>query len=158
MPESGGAFSIINSQLVLVPVYDTGTSPHSYLGTYGASQLGVPSFNDSAQGSSYSFRKEEVSPSRVPTVRRVIITYRDLGTVAITLTLSGTNDSGAVTTITSPSITLGNAAPTADILTKFIDLELTAFRPQLTINRAANAGPLSIVSVTLVGEVEDTTL
>ena len=110
-------------------------------------------FNDATDSSTYIFRAEDIIAERVPTIRRVILTYIDLGVVTIGVTLTGSNDNSAVVTA-STTVSLGNATPTGALLTKFIDLELTAFRPQLTITRAFNAGPLQISTVMATGTIE----
>jgi hypothetical protein len=115
-------------------------------------------FNDTTQGSSHTYKIEDVFPNMVPTIRRVVLTYRNFGITPVTLTITGTNDLGANITSTT-TVTLGNAIATATtMLTAFVDISFTGFRPQLTISKAAGAGPLSIVMTTIVGRVEKTTL
>jgi hypothetical protein len=126
----------------------------------GASFISIfdPSnFNDTVDGSSYSWRSEDIVPGRVPTVRRIILIYTDLGSATITATITGTNDNGNIVTA-SAQFNIGTSAASGAILTKFIDLTLTAFRPQLSISRAAGGGPVSIVEAVLIGEVEEAVL
>lgn len=137
------------SQQTPVVVYST--SINGAAGTIDT--FNSTNFNDPLQGSSYSYRVEDVFPNRVPTVRRVALTYRDLGTATITLTLTGTDDNQTVQTA-SATVTIGNAVPTNVLMVKLVDIELTAFRPQLTISRAANGGPMSITRATMMGQVE----
>lgn len=111
-------------------------------------------FNDDNDASSYSWRVEDVVVGRIPVVRRVVLVYTDLGNATITVTLSGTNDSNNKVTA-SRKISIGTDGKSGELLTKFVDISLTAFRPQLTISREANAGPVSIISATLIGEVEE---
>lgn len=110
-------------------------------------------FNDSTTGSSYYFKAEDIIADRVPTIRRVIITYRNLGVATLTITLTGIDDNGAVVT-NSITATLGSVAANGNLLTYFGDITLTAFRPQLSITRAANGGPIAISTIVLVGRVE----
>lgn len=112
--------------------------------------------NDPAQGSSYSFRQEDIEPNRVPTVNRVILQYRDIGVCTLTVTVTGMNDNGAVVTA-SKVVTIGTGGTPFTIKTIFVDLTLTGFRPQLTISRAANGGPFSIIKAVMVGESEEVT-
>jgi hypothetical protein len=126
----------------------------------GASYIGIfdpSSFDDPNNGSSYSYKIEDVIVGRVPTVRRVILVYKDLGPATITVQLSGTNDNNNIVTA-SVKAKLGTTGATGALLTAFADVTLTAFRPQLTLSRAAGGGPLSIISATLVGEIEDISL
>jgi len=124
---------------------------------YTLAILDSTDFDDPVDTAYYSFRMEEVIPNRVPTVRRVILQYRDLGEATITALLTATNDKGQVLASTKTN-DIGNALPTNTILTSFFDIEITGFRPQLAFTRNSGAGPLSIVSVTMVGEVEEVSL
>jgi len=90
-------------------------------------------------------------------VRRVIMQYKDIGVVKLTISIDGTNDDNKAIT-SSAIVTIGSAAATGKIYTKFIDLVFTGFRPQLTWQRAANAGPVCVTSMSMVGEVEEVTL
>ena len=116
----------------------------------------VSSFNDPDDGTSYSWRVEDIITARVPTVRRVIFVYTDLGPAIVTVNLKGTNDNNAIVTA-SKTISIGTAGATGAQFTVFVDIELTAFRPQLSISSKAGAGPISIVSASMSGEVEQVT-
>lgn len=116
-------------------------------------QSGASFYNDAAVGSSLTFRVEDVEPNRVPTVRRVILDYLDYGVATITVRISASNDNGIVNTVSVPVI-IGSVAAGGAIKTKFVDLTITGFRPQLAISRAANAGPMALVRVVMVGESE----
>ncbi len=115
------------------------------------------SFDDPDDAASYSWRAEDIAIDRVPTVRRVILQYRDLGLATITVTVSGVNDTGNAVS-SSSVVKLGTSGASGLIMTAFVDLTMTGYRPQLSISRAAGAGPVSIVAATMVGEVEDVTL
>jgi hypothetical protein len=147
--ENGGVGA--NSYILLVPVQNS-SSGLAYFGFYDLSNL-----NDVDDGSYYTYRVEEVDINRVPTVRRIAINYVDLGPLKLTLSLSATNDLQQVVTA-STTVQLGNTVPTYSLMTKLVDLQLTGFQPQLTISKAANAGPMIIVAVTIYGESEDVTL
>lgn len=146
--ENGGFYA--SSLFLFVPVQ--AFSGAIYVGVYN-----YANFNDPNDGSSYSYRQEDIAVGRVPTVRRVVLVYRDLGIAKITIQLSGVNDNGQLVTASAP-FTIGTAAASTNNLTLLADVTLTAYRPQLTISRAANAGPVSIISATIVGEVEQVTL
>lgn len=144
--ENGGVGG--TTWVLFFPVKDI-SSGLSYIGYFD-----VNNSNDSKDDSSYSYRAEDIALLRQPTVRRVGLVYRDLGAAAITITLSGTNDQAQVV---SQSVTaqIGNTIPTNDLMIKLVDIQLTAFHPQLTISRAAGAGPVCITSATIIGEVEE---
>lgn len=147
--ENGGVSA--NNYVLLVPVQNA-ISGLSYFGFYDVSNL-----NDTDDGSYYNYRTEDVSINRVPTVRRVAINYMDFGPLKLTITINATNDLQQNIS-RSVTIQLGNKVATGIMMTKLVDIELTGFQPQLEIVRNAGDGQMSIVSVTLYGEVEDTTL
>ncbi len=92
---------------------------------------------------------------RTPTISRVIISYRNLGVATITVTLTGTDDSGEVVTSTQ-EITIGTVGASGRITTILTGIALTAQNLQLTVTRAAGAGPVSITKVRMEGRVEIT--
>lgn len=144
--EFGGVFG--STYFLFIPSQDS-NSLASFLGFFD-----VSSFDDPKDGSSYSYRVEDTRTDRVPTINRVILTYRDLGLAKLTFTLTGVNDDGKVVS-NSVLVQIGNVVATNALLTKFIDLTLTAFRPQLSVSRLPAGGPVSIIRVVLRGEVED---
>ncbi len=150
--QSAAAGNPPQSPMVVWPVVDM-TSGLSYI-----AQLDGSSFNDPNQGSSYSYRTEDIVPHRVPTVRRVILTYRDLGQATINVKLTGTDDNAKVQS-SNVNVTIGNVVPTNALMTKFVDVSLTAFRPQLSWSKVANGGNVAITRAVMVGTVEvNTTL
>ncbi len=116
-------------------------------------------FNDTVNPSVYKFKVEQVMPGRIPSITRMILTYRDLGPFTATFALSGTTDQGKVVGNGNPvesliTVNLGNQVPTGVLLTTVQGLRLTAQNLQLSITRTANAGPLSIAQIVLCGKVE----
>lgn len=144
--ENGGVLA--NTYYLFVPVQDSRTGI-CYIGFFD-----VSSFDDTIDGSSYSYRQEDVIRDCVPTVNRVVLTYRDIGQAQLTVTLKGTNDRGEVVS-QNVLVQLGNALPTNALLTKIVDIELTAYRPQLILSRAAGGGPFAITSATMRGTVSE---
>ncbi len=110
-------------------------------------------FNDALYGSFYSWKVEDVLAGRQPTISRVIISYRDLGVATITVTLTGTNDDGEVVS-SSQDITIGTGGASGRICSKLTGISLTATNLQLSVQRAAGAGPVSITKVRMEGRVE----
>jgi hypothetical protein len=147
--ENGGVFA--PTYYLMVPTQNI-SGQQCYLGIYDTS-----SFDDPVDGSSYSYRSEDINPLRVPTVRRVGLIYRDLGLATLTVSISATNDNGQVVSA-STTVQLGNTVPTNALLTELVDITVVGFRPQLTLSRAAAGGPISISSVTMIGTIEDTQL
>lgn len=150
---NGGVFA--TAQVALFPCFNSHNNRneyHAFDPTMG--------FNDPLAASTYSWRYEQFSGSEgsvgsfnQPTIRRLILTFRDLGRVTVTFTLTGCNDKGEVVT-NSTSLGFGSATPTNRLLVTPVDIVLTCQIPQLSVRREANDGPLSIVQVVMLGEVE----
>jgi hypothetical protein len=139
-----------NARLTLYPMVNI---TNGAVGFYAFDPAG--GYNDPNSGSFYSFKVEEVLPGRTPTMGQAIITYRDLGQVTINLLMTGSTDAQTVVSTTIGPFTLGNSSPTGRLMTKIVGLNFPACQnPQLTIQRAAGAGPLSIAKVVLCGRVE----
>jgi hypothetical protein len=109
--------------------------------------------NDANDGRQYIFKAEDILADRVPTVRRVILTYVDLGVATITATINGVDDTGTLVTAAS-TVSIGTVAATGRLLTAFIDLQATCFRPQLTLSQGLNAGPFQLSTAMLTGTIE----
>lgn len=152
--ENGGISG--STWVLFLPSIDiSGSLPHiSYydLTTYTCG--GCPAANDDRDGFRYSYRVEDIIPDQTPTVNRIILTYRDLGPTKLTFTLTASNDDGQVIH-NSVEVQIGNVIPTGALLTRFVNLSITGFRPQLTITKRANVGPVCIVAVTMKGEVTE---
>jgi hypothetical protein len=153
LPQSTGGVAT-TSRLTLYPVVNMATGA---IGFYAFDPAG--GYDDPAASSFYAFKVEEVVQGRTPTISRVIVTYRDLGLVTAVFTLTGTLDNQVVGGLTGAGSMqtkqLGNQAATGKLMTKFVDISLTAQNIQLMITRAAGAGSLSIAKVLLCGRVED---
>jgi hypothetical protein len=118
--------------------------------------LDPTNFDDQANGSTYSWKVEDVIAGRQPTINRVIISYRDLGVATITVTLSGNDDSGNALSINQVA-TIGTVAGSKKILSVVLGLALTAQNLQLNVTRPPAGGPVSITKVRMEGKVEMTT-
>jgi len=146
---SNGGISQLAS-VALMPMQDATTGA---CGLYAFDPLF--GFNDPVNASVHSYKVEEIMHGRTPTVTRLLVTYRDLGIVRVIFAFTFTDDSGATQSSHIPA-ELGNAQQTNKLITKmlFPNSAITGQNLQLTINRAANAGPLSIVKITICGKVE----
>jgi hypothetical protein len=118
-------------------------------------------FNDPINPSMYKFKVEQVLPGRIPTVSRIILTYRDLGPLTVTFALSGTTDQGQIVGNGNPSgssitINIGNQNATGVLMTTVQGLSLSAQNLQLSINRVAGAGAISFAQIVLCGRIEST--
>jgi hypothetical protein len=110
--------------------------------------------NDPNLPSSYTWRIEQGNQYTNPTVRKLFWTFFDLGQVAVTWTLTGVTELQKVVTQSIP-IGVGNFVPTKAVMTVEVDINLTAMNLQLSVAKLAGAGPLSILRITLVGNVDD---
>jgi hypothetical protein len=137
--------------VMFVPV-QASTGGGGYISTFSP-----VSYDDANDASSYSYRQEDIIPNRVPTVRRIAITYRNIGLATRTITVTAINDAGATVTATQTQ-QIGDTTADSTLRTIFYDLVVTGFRPQLTISRAAGGGPISIIRASMIGEVENASL
>lgn len=140
------------SQVCLYPCLNIVTGKSEYR-TFDVAQPA----NDPVNPSSYSWRVEQLKPYRNPTVRKILWTFTDLGQVSVTWKITGVNEQQKVVT-QSASLGVGNAVPTRAMMTVEVDLNITAMNLQLSVSKAAGDGPLSIVKVVMVGEIEEVTL
>jgi hypothetical protein len=143
-PSNGGVTSLLN-----IPLYPM-AGPLTALYKFDPTN-----FNDVASGSFYNWKVEDVIAGRTPTISRVIISYRDLGVASLFVHLSGTTDAGKAVNA-SQTVPIGNTVPLNIILTTVVGISLTGQNLQLSVVRAANAGPISITKVRLEGRVETT--
>lgn len=117
-------------------------------------------FNDPTLGSFYFWKIEELLAYRNPTVRTVIVTYKDVGIVNTVWTITAAQDDQSVIS-QSVKMQLGNAIPTNRLLAQRIDFSnppVTGQLVQLSVFREANAGPLQIAKVVMQVEIEESTL
>ena len=149
MPSNGGTPAALNLLLIPATLFSGGLIATMYT-------FDPTNFNDPNSGSFYDWKVEDVIAGRTPTINRVIISYRDLGVASLFVNLSGTNDTGKAVNA-SKTISIGNAVPLGIILTTLVGISLSGQNLQLSIVRAANAGPVSITKVRMEGKVETTT-
>lgn len=144
-PSNGGTSGPLNLLLIPAQTFD-GVAIWTFDTT---------DFNDANFGSNYSWKVEDVLAGRTPTISRVIISYRDLGVATLTVTLTGTDDSANVITETR-DIPIGTVGASRRIVSTLVGIALTGQNPQLSVQRLANAGPVSITKVRMEGRVEMT--
>lgn len=157
-----GVFNPLSNGQVFATKY-TPLYPCINLGTgqneYRAFDVDSP-FNDPLLSSFYFWKIEEVAAYRNPTVRTVIVTYKDVGLVDTKWTITAAQDDQTVTSQTV-SKTLGNKIPTGRLLAIRIDFDsppVTGQLLQLSMFREQNAGAFQIAKVVMQVEVEDSTL
>jgi hypothetical protein len=148
LTSSGGLFG--SASALLIPIYDPETNL-KYIAT-----LDPTDFN-SEEDAEYRYRMEEVTEGRLITVSRVRIVHRNIGKVTVTGRLSGLIKQADKTwkvVFAEQTITIGDDTKDLSIRTEYFDMIITMERPQFIYKRLANAGPLAIISTTLITNVE----
>jgi hypothetical protein len=155
MPASNGG-TALPLNLALYPMMVAGVSNALF-------KFDTTNFADQNNPSVYNWKDEDGICGRNPTIGRVLLSVRDLGTAQIILTLSGTNDSQAVVS-SSVTYSIGTILVTGEIITySVIGLTLTAQNLQLNITRPTTISPsgipngaVSITKVRMEGRIETT--
>ena len=147
MAQSNGGVSTV-SRLTLFPMQETAGGATGFYAFDPSA-----GYDESQSGGFYSFKIEEVLPGRTPTIGQAIIKYRDLGAAVLGLMFTGVQDDQQIVSKTVMTM-LGNVVPTNRIMTKIVGVGFTAKDVQLTLQRGAGAGPVSIVKLVLCGRVE----
>ena len=110
---------------------------------------------DTETEAQYTFRVEDLQEGTQVTTSRLRIKYRNLGKTKIQVTLRGMYSEQTKTLKLGPGTTNGQtrSVPAADnrLYIAYCDFTFTDESPQVIIYRAANSGPLSIISVALMG-------
>lgn len=137
---TGGLFGFNNA--LIVPFFDTRTNL-SYFVVYD------PTDFNCEEDCLYNFRMESAAPGKEIDVNKIFLEYRDLGPVKFTVIVTATQYNKAKLTekIQSKSVkvSVGSKNPDGKLHSYYVDLKIVGERPQLSIFRAADAGPLSIV-------------
>jgi len=147
MAQSNGGVSTV-SRLTLFPMQETAGGATGFYAFDPSA-----GYDESQSGGFYSFKIEEVLPGRTPTIGQAIIKYRDLGVAVLVLMFTGVQDDQQIVNKTVMTM-LGNLVATNRIMTKIVGVGFTAKDVQLTLQRGAGAGPVSIVKLVLCGRVE----
>lgn len=110
---------------------------------------------DTETEAQYTFRVEDLQEGTQVTTTRLRIKYRNLGKAKVQITLRGMYSEQTKTIKLGPGTINGQtrAVPAADnrLYIAYCDFTFTDESPQVNIYRAANSGPLSIISVTMMG-------
>lgn len=137
---TGGLFGFNNA--LLVPFFDT-RSGLSYFVMYD------PTNFNCEEDCVYNFRLESGAPSKEIDVTKIFLEYRDLGPVTFTIIVTATQYNKALrkekVVRKEVSVSVGTKKADNKIHSYYVDLKLVGERPQLSIFRAADAGPLSII-------------
>jgi hypothetical protein len=117
----------------------------------------------------YNFPQENIKVGYAISSYKIIVIYRNLGLVTVTFNLTvfrrGLTTYGGkknIATVTqgkynteSKTMILGSSKPDNQLYTIDFNIINSGDRPQLSILRKANAGPFSLISATLVGNLEE---
>jgi hypothetical protein len=148
---NGGVFGHQNAALFpCQSILDGSTSYYAFDPTQG--------FDDPNTICKYSWRVEQAGVPGVQfTIRRLLVTYRDLGRVSLRFTLTGGNDIGGVVS-NSVAVAWGNKTATNQLFTTLVSLTNTALDQQLSVVKMGGEGPLSIAQVIMVTDQPETTV
>lgn len=113
-----------------------------------------PTNFDSEEDCVYNFRQED-KPGRTIDIHKVYLQYRDLGKVSFDVIVSATQYNRATgketPDVAKKTVSVGSTRPDKKIHSYFVDLKVQGERPQLTIIRKRDKGPLAIITAMLMG-------
>ena len=143
--------------LLMTPYYDT-MQQKSLILVHDASNF------DCEEDAEYDFRQEipgtPPQEGRNVTCHLIILKYRELGNCTFNVNVTvfqKTNDT--FNTIQIPvkvsNVYKRKIYPDKKIHTVFLSFEITGERPQVTITRNANSGPVAVTSLTLCGNADE---
>lgn len=142
---TGGLFGFNNA--LIVPFFDIRTNL-SYFVVYD------PTDFNCEEDCLYKFRLESGEPGKEIDVVKIFLEYRDLGPVKFNVIVTATQYNKAkreekIQRVSVP-VSVGNKNPDNKIHSYYVDLKVIGERPQLSIFRKADAGPLSIIRAVMV--------
>ncbi len=150
LTSTGGLFGI--NGVLLTPVINNMT---------GKSYILLMDSNDfnCEESAEYDF-PQEIPPRESPQEGRdvnchlIILKYRELGTARFNINVTTfEKDTDKFTTYSFPVI-ITALVPDNKIHTRYISISVPGERPQVSITRFGNTGPLSITSLTLCGNAD----
>jgi hypothetical protein len=153
LTSTGGLFGLTGA--LYVPFFD------SLNNIYHAVLLDSNDFN-CEEDAFYYFKVEDVNIGRSCDIHKLVVVYRNLGIGKVTFGVgiyqpqAKTDALKFVTKTVTKS--LGNISANKKLYTQNFDLVISGERPQAFFTRKANDGPISIVSVVMVGDAGETKL
>lgn len=142
----GGAFAL------LVPFFDLRTNSFVFA-------IIDPNNFDSEEDCVYNFKMEDVKSGRVVDIHKVYLQYRDLGKVSFDVSVTATQFNRSTQKekieVATKTVKVGTTKGDQRIHSYFVDLKVQGERPQLSIVRKKDSGPLSIVTAMLIGNVSE---
>lgn len=151
LTSTGGLFGT-NFKL-LMPLFDS-VFDKTYLA------LIDPDNNDCEEEAFYLFKQEDVMPSRVVSVHKLIIAYKELGpakfSVGIQVYIRQANKFYQKSVALQIKARSDKESPFPDgrLRELPVDLVIEGERPQVFIRRKANSGPLAITRVHMIGKAD----
>jgi hypothetical protein len=155
---TGGLFGGLG--LLLIPVFNAQSNSY-FLTTWDGTNF------DTEEDCHYEFRQEDLKVGYAATDHKIIVIYRNLGKVKVTFNLTvfrrglttyeknvAVIQQGTYKTV-SKTMELGSNPPDKKLYTIDFNMVNSGERPQISFDRRANKGPLSIISVTLCGNVDE---
>lgn len=148
---TGGLFG--SNYKLLMPLFDS-VFDKTYLALIDADD------GNCEEEAFYIFKQEDVMPSRVVSVHKLIVLYEELGparfTVGVQVYLRQPNKfyQQSKEVFIKPRKDKDNPFPDGKLRELPIDLVIEGERPQVFIRRKGNSGPLSITRIHMIGKAD----
>lgn len=152
LTSTGGLFG--SNYKLLMPLFD-----EVFNKTYLA--LIDPEDNNCEEEAFYLFKQEDVLPSRVVSVHKLIVVYEELGparfSVGVQVYIRKTNKFYQKSVELKITDRKDRTAPFPDgkLRELPVDLVIEGERPQIFIARRANSGPISITRIHMIGHADE---
>lgn len=152
LTSTGGLFG--SNYKLLLPVFDAVLN-RTFLAIID------PANNDSETEAFYIFKQEDVMPSRVVSVHKLVIMYRELGaakfSVGVQVYIRKANKFYQKSVLCQIKKRIDPQVPFPDgkLRELPVDLVIEGERPQVFIRRDANSGPLAITRVHMIGHADE---
>lgn len=152
LTSTGGLFG--SDYKLLMPLFDE-TFDKTYLALIDADN------NDCEEEAFYLFKQEDVMPSRVVSVHKLIVVYKELGparfTIGVQVYIRKTNKFYQQSKLLKITNRNDKDAPFPDgkLRELPVDLVIEGERPQVFIRRKANSGPLAITRIHMIGHADE---
>lgn len=120
-----------------------------------------PDNNDSEEEAFYIFRQEDIMPSRVVSVHKLIVYYKELGaakfSMGVQVYIRKTNKfyQKSIPLEIKTRVEKGVPFPDGKIRELPVDFVIEGERPQIFIRRKADSGPLCITRVHMIGHADE---
>lgn len=134
--------------VLMVPVFDPKTGLSSIY-TYEDGNFNTP------DECIHFFRQEDIIIGRSATVTNLIVVYRDIGKFTATFSVTVYLRESDTYEVETKTIKMGKTNPDFKLHTTKVNIIITGERPQVSFTSPKKSGPLSIISVTMCGKMDE---